>query len=302
MKKIRIVILSITAFSLFCSLFFNLSYVIYDKVYECDNVLINSVNRTISSHCLTFIILFLVTLGWYLYHKKDRPESVTNFMILLLYIAYSVSFVFDIIDLVKTYKEVVPTSGTPEMLSKYLTYEICYNFSLVILAAPGVWIIVLIIPAFFHFVASVCTGGFDNVPEPDNIYGFMYTVIGICYIVTFIMIGFITSIEDFTIMFALNDNGLIMTVIILSFILCAGLRFNSIVLNIFNIVANQVFIFVWLVILIYNTGYGWVERYHSIYHFVFIIPMSVLAVFILIHYLRIDRFYKGRTKNFINEK
>ena len=179
-------------------------------------------------------------------------------------------------------------------------YDAAASFSLTILIAPGAWNIFALIPLLFHFIASVSTNGYDNVPEPDNIYAFMYTLIGICYLGTLILLNFTVHSSVFSAMFALNENGLIMTIMILTFILCAGLRFNSVVLNFFNIIMNFAFIIVWLIILFYN-AYETLYSFMSLYHFIFIIPMAILSIFILIHYIKVDRFYKGRTKNFLKE-
>jgi len=287
MKKLRLVILSFSAFSLFCSIFFNLAFIIYDKTHNLNNSLINSIKIPIASNIFVFIVMFVIILLWYLYHRKDRAESITNGLVLLMYLAYATIFVFGLIKNINLYN----TLGENEL---------AVDFSMVILLAPGAWYVIGLIPVLFHFIASVSTNGFDNVSEPDNIYGFMYTTIGSCYLLTLILINFTVNNKPLTTMFTLGVNGLVMTITILTFILCAGLRFSSVGLNVFNIVMNNAFLVVWFIIPIYNK-YDATLVYLSMYHLIFIIPMFVLSFFILIHYLKIDRFYKGRTKNFLKE-
>ena len=294
MKKLRLVVLSFSAFSLFCSVFFNLAYIIYENkyvTYKGDPL--NLIKILFASNPIVFIVMFAIVLIWYIYHRKDRAESITNGLVLLMYVAYAVFFVLAILKLYDIWG--------PNLRGKEpYDYDAAASFSLAILLAPGAWNIIALIPLLSHFIASVSTNGYDNVSEPDNIYAFMYTTIGICYLGTLLLLNFTAHSRIFSAMFALNENGLIMTIMILTFILCAGLRFNSVVLNIFNIVMNFAFIIIWLVILIYN-AYETLYVYMSLYHFIFIIPMAVLSIFILIHYIKVDRFYKGRTKNFLHE-
>ena len=104
MKKLRLVILSFTAFSLFCSLFFNLAYVIYDKENKLNNELINSIKRPLAGNLITFIVIFAIVLIWYLYHRKDRAESITNGLVFLMYLVYLVFFIFTALDYYKLYQ------------------------------------------------------------------------------------------------------------------------------------------------------------------------------------------------------
>ena len=290
MKKLRIVILSLSVFSLFCSLFFNLSYIIYDSTNKLNNSLIKLIEMPISSNIFTFVIMSAIIIIWYIYHRKDRAESITNGLVLLMYLVY---LTFAIVDAIKLYE--LPLRSANDELSM-----LAYDFSMAIFVAPATWIVISIIPVLLHFIASVCTGGYDNVSEPDNIYGFMFTIIGFCYLITMLFVGFATKTPVFTRIYALNENGLIMTVTILTFILCAGFRFNHVVLDVFNIFMHLLFIIVWFIILIHNK-YSATQTYLAMYHFIMIIPLFVLSFFVLNHFVKIDRFYKGSTKNFLNE-
>lgn len=288
MKKLRLVILSFTAFSLFCSLFFNLAYVIYDKENKLNNELINSIKRPLAGNLITFIVIFAIVLIWYLYHRKDRAESITNGLVFLMYLVYLVFFIFTALDYYKLYQG----SGYNQLW---------FSFSLIIFITPGMWLLVSIIPLFLHFIASVSTNGYDNVPEPDNIYGFMFTISGICYLATMIVVGVLGGNNITPSIFAFKENGLVMVFIVLTFILCAGLRFNFVILDIFNIVMHFAFIIIWFVIMLYNK-YSGTQTYLAMYHFIFLIPMFVLSFFILNHFIKVDRFYKGITKNFLKDK
>lgn len=302
MKKLRLVILSLSVFFLFASAFFNLAYIIIDKTYKMNNELINAIRIPFASNFFVFLVMMLITLAWYLFHLKDRNESVTSGLVYLMYLVYLAFFIFACIKLNNIYQD-VNIYNNEYHFENYISGnpDIWFGMSLIILIVPGMWNIISVIPLTLHFIASVATNGYDNVPEPDNIYGFMFTVIGLCYLGAMVVTGFACQDSITASMFAFQENGLIMTIITLTFILCAGLRFNSIILDVFNIVMNFIFIIVWIIILCINKDYTSVHIYYGMYHLIFIIPMFILSFFILNHFVKIDRFYKGRTKNFINE-
>ena len=287
MKKLRMVILSFSAFSLFYSIFFNLVCLSVNNKYGNNNDFINDICRPIASNVFVLLVMFAIILIWYIYHKKDRPESVTNFIIFLMFIIYLALFINGF------YK-----------LDKFYGFNDIHDSSLyanVLHIIPGMWMALGIFPAFLHFIASIYTGGFDNAEEPYNIYGFVYTIIGFCYIPSFIIAGLVGSGCELD-LYILGKYGLIYTFIILTFILCAGLRFNAVTLNIINIVMNSGFVIAWFVIMVTLKGDG-----ASIYallcslNLIMCIPQAVLSVLILRRYILVDRFYKGRTKNFLDE-
>ncbi|MBP5445283.1 MAG: hypothetical protein J6Y28_03840 [Acholeplasmatales bacterium] len=287
MKKLRIVILSLSVFSLFCSAFFNLGYIIHDKTENMNNTLINSIKIPFGSNFFLFLVMFIIVLVWYLYHLKNRAESITNGIMLLLFLAYIVIGLIGLKELI----DLTKTEGVRD--------SVWFNYSLAILIAPGMWNIINFIPVLLHFIASVQTGGYDNVGEPDNPFGFMFTIIGLCYLITLITIGLAMHNDLFIGVFALYENGLITSLIMLVFILCAGLRFNSAILDAFNILMQFIFVISWIVIPLYNRDYLTVQKYFCIYHIVFVIPMFILSIFIFKHYIEIDRFYKSRTGVFL---
>ena len=88
MKKLRLVILSLSIFSLFTSAFFNLAIRIMDKTYKMNNELINAVKIPFASNFFVFLVMMLITIAWYVFHIKDRNESVTNGLMLLMYLIY----------------------------------------------------------------------------------------------------------------------------------------------------------------------------------------------------------------------
>lgn len=298
MKKLRLVILSFAIFSLFINMFLHLAIVIYDKSYESISTgyvpLKDAIEVPFSANIFVSFFMFIVVLIWYLYHRKDRAESITNFLIMILYIAYGIIYVICAFRLNSSFM------NTEKYVGYQSNNDVWKYYSLAIFITSGMWLIISIIPVILHFIASVCTGGFDNVPEPDNIYGFMFTLIGICYLLTLLVLGLIGE-HEFSQILALNENGLIYTFIVLTFILCAGLKFNFVVLDIFNIVVHFIYINVWIGIMIINTHYYAIHRYLAFYNLIFLIPMAVLSIFILKHFIQIDRFYKGRTKNFLND-
>lgn len=301
MKKLRLVILSLSIFSVFTSAFFNLAYIVIDNTYNMNNELINAIRIPFASNFFTFLVMMLITLAWYLFHIKDRNESITSGLVLLMYLVYLVFFILACVKLYEIYQD-ISTYNENYHFEKYLdSPNIWYSLSLIILVTPGMWNLISLIPLLLHFIASVATNGYDNVPEPDNIYGFMFTTIGLCYIGAMVVTGFACKDSITAAMFAFKENGLIMTIITLTFILCAGLRFNSVILDVFNIVMNFIFIITWIVILSINKTYTAIHIYYGMYHLIFIIPMFILSFFILKHYVLVDRFYKGITKNFINE-
>ena len=298
MKKLRLVILFFAAFSLFINLFLHIAVLVYDNSYKTTQVgyasLKDAIEVPFSANIFVTLVIFILVLIWYIYHRKDRAESITNFLIMMLYIAYAIIYVICAFRLNSSFMNIEKAVG--------YTYnnDVWKYYSLAIFITSGMWLIISIIPVILHFIASVCTGGFDNVPEPDNIYGFMFTLIGICYLLTLLVLGLMGEYE-FAQILSLNENGLIYTFIVLTFILCAGLKFNFVVLDIFNIAVHSIYIIAWIVIIAINGHYYGIHRYLSIYNLLFLIPMAVLSVFILRHFLLVDRFYKGRTKNFLNE-
>ena len=302
MKKIRIVVLYMSAFSLFVSAFFNLAYVIFDKAYKLNNSLINSLVTPFASSFFVFLVMFIITLIWYLYHRKDRAESLTNGLILLMYLIYLAFFIVGVNKLNNIFND----RSTYNELYKFglilgeSNKNIWFDFSIIILVIPGMWNVISVFPLALHFLVSIMTNGYDNVPEPDNIYGFMYTIIGICYLVTMLIVGSIASDSYITSIFAFLENGLIMTITTLTFILCAGLRFNSVVLDIFNIFMDFIIVIVWIVIMCIN-NYSGAQLYLITYHLLFNTSLFVLSFFVLNHYILVDRFYKGITKNFLKE-
>ena len=288
MKKIRLAVLSLMAFSLFCSIFWNIYFLIYDNCFSYNHKFISSLEIPLSSNIITIIVMSIIVVIWYIYHKKNRAESITNFLIFVLYSAYLVFFILGFLHL----KEAFTTSKEIGDVWKHYSYA---NY-----VSTGMMLAISFIPVLLHFIASICTGGFDNVGEPDNMFAFIYTTIGLCYIPTIIALG-VAGPCEIPNAFGLEGNGLIYTIIFLTFILCAGLRFNSAVLDIFNIVMNFIFIVWWIVIICITKESKGLYFYLYSFNLIMIIPMFVLSFFIYNHYIKIDRFYKGRTKNFLNE-
>ena len=289
MKKLRLVILSLSSFSLICSTFFYIALFIYNKTNNLNETITNDVKIPIASNYFIFLSFFLIVLVWYIYHKKDRAESITNGLMLLIHLIYSIVFAFGL-------KEILGLENF-----NLVKDTLWYSFSIILLLAPGMWIVISIIPTALHFIASIQTGGYDNVPEPDNIYGFMFTIIGICYILTMISISLTVQNDLFTSIFELYENGLIISLCILTFILCSGLRFNSAILDSFNILMQLTFTISWIVIPFYNSEYTRFQKYLCLYHLLMVTPMFVLSIFILKHYIQIDRFYKSRTSIFLDK-
>ena len=288
MKKIRLAVLLLMSFSLFCSLFWNLFFLIYDSYFKYSHKFISSLDIPLSGNIIIIAIMFALVLVWYLYHKKDRAESITNIIIFLVYLVYLALFINGGFKLKNDYT-----------LEKEIG-DVWKYYSYVNYVSTGSMLAVSIIPVSLHLFASLGTGGYDNVSEPDNMYGFIYTTLGLCYILVLLLMG-CTEKCELTDAYALNQNGLIYTIIFLTFILCAGLRFNSVVLDIFNIVMNFIFIISWIVIICITKENTLIYFYLYSYNLVFIIPMFVLSFYILIHYIKIDRFYKGNTRNFLND-
>lgn len=302
MKKLRLVILSLSIFSLFTSAFFNLAIRIMDKTYKMNNELINAVKIPFASNFFVFLVMMLITIAWYVFHIKDRNESITSGLVYLMYLVYLVFFIFACVKLYDIYQN-IGSYNEKYHLENYISNnpDVWLGMSIILLVVPGMWNLISVIPLTLHFIASVATNGYDNVPEPDNIYGFMFTTIGLCYLGAMVVTGFACKDSITATMFAFKSNGLIMTITTLTFILCAGLRFNSIILDVFNIVMNFIFIIVWIIILSINKSYTSIHIYYGMYHLIFIIPMFVLSFFILKQYVLVDRFYKGITKNFLKE-
>ena len=240
MKKLRLVVLSLSVFSLFTSAFFNLAYIIFDKTYKMNNELINAIKIPFASNFFLFLVMTLITIAWYIFHIKDRNESITSGLVLLMYLIYLVLFIFAAIKLHDIYKDISTYSQTYN-LDKYVSGnpDVWFSLSLVILVTPGMWNLISVIPLLLHFTASVATNGYDNVPEPDNIYGFLFTIIGLCYLGAMVITGFACYDSVTASMFAFKENGLIMTIITLTFILCAGLRFNSVILDVLGIKSRE---------------------------------------------------------------
>lgn len=288
MRKIRLAVLLLISFSLFCSIFWNIFFLIYDSYFKYSHKFISSLEIPLSGNIIIIAIMFTIVLIWYIYHKKDRAESITNFLILAMYLIYLVFFVLGFFKL----KNAFTIDKEIGDIWKYYSYA---NY-----VSTGVMLVISIIPLLLHFAVSVATGGYDNVSEPDNIYGFIYTTIGLCYIPMILLLGCAEKCE-LTDVYALNQNGLIYTFIFLTFILCAGLRFNSVVLDFLNIVMNFIFIVSWIVIICITKTNKLIYFYLYSFNLIIIIPMFVLSFYILIHYVKIDRFYKGNTKNFLND-
>lgn len=289
MKKIRMFMLSLASFSVFYSIFWYIFSLVYDhsKEHQYDGgttSFMAGVKIPFAANIITIVIMFALVLIWYIYHKKDRTESVSNFIIFIIcaiYLAFFIKGIADIFD------------GDAIWFSNWGDY------SLAILLTSGFPLAVLVVPAFLHLIASFYTGGFDNVGEPYNIYGFIFTSIGVCYIPFFLIINFTNNKALLLDVFALNENGLIYTLIILTFVLCAGLRFNAITINIINIVMNFGFIISWIVIMAIHSDSAYI--YLCSLNLIMAIPQAVLSIFILKHYIQVDRFYKGQTKNFLND-
>ena len=282
MKKLRIVVLSLSAFSLFYSLFWYIYSLVFNNS-SADKFFLN-IKLPISANIFTILFMFSCVLIWFIYQRKVREESVSNFIMFCLYLAYLILFIVGIVKI----------SKMEDGLWKEYSYAVAVT--------SGFFLVVSIIPVFLHFVASICTGGYDNVEDPYNIYGFIYTIIGLCYIPFFLFLGLLGSkykLSPFIDVFVLNDNGLIYTFIMLTFILCAGLRFNMVVIDILNIIMEFSFIIWWIVIIAnYKAG---TYVYLSIVNIIMTVPLFVLSIFILHHYIFYDRFYKGQTKNFLKD-
>ena len=287
MKKLRMVILSLSAYSLFVSIFWLLYALVFNNSDYgnslIDNSLLNNLKIPFATNSLVILFMFGITLGWYIYHKKDRPESVTNAIIFILYLIYLGLYIFGIVDICKN----------ADLSS------MCGSQSLIISITSGTGLALASFPTLMHLIASVYTGGFDNTDEPYNIYAFVYTIIGFCYITFFLTVTFIDTWYIFIDVFALNENGLIYTLIILTFILCAGLRFNAVTINIINITLTSGFVISWIIIIIIHNDV--LYRFLCTFNLLMCIPLAVLSVFILKRYIQVDRFYKGRTKNFLDE-
>lgn len=286
MKKLRIVILSLMTFSLFCSLFFSYFNLYYDIVNNYNGEFLKKLDITIAANPIVYVVMFVVVLLWYVYHREDRNESITNGLILLMYLVYLALFIFSYITV----------EGPSHNHEKYIVS------SYIVFMVPGFWLIISIIPVTLHFIASVKTGGYDNVGEPDNMFAFMATLIGLTYIITLILTVFITYFYDsdsvILQVYSLDENGLVYTLIIVSFILCAGFRYNYNWVNLLNISMNFTFTIWWIVLV---AKYNGVQRLLATYNLIFIIPLFVLSIFIFIHYLNYDRFYKSRTKLYLDK-
>ena len=277
MKKIRIVVLFFSGFSFLYSIF----WLIFLKCFNINDLLVDKINIPLSANALITSFVFIVTLIWYIYELKVREESISSFIIFIIYLAYSIIFLIDMINIYN--KDLLIDS------KNYL-----FDFTL----TSGVWIIISLVMVFLHFIASVEMNGHDNVDEPTNIFGFVYTIIGFCYIAFILILNVVNSyyIED---VYVLRENGLLYTLVILSYILVAGLRFNSILLNILNIILNFIFT-IWFMVVTFTYNEN-VCKYLCSMNVFLVLPMFVLSIFILIHYINYDRFYKGRTKNFLND-
>ena len=288
MKKLRMVILSLSAFSLFYTLFWLLYTVVYDnsdyKVMYNKGALLSNLKMPFATNVFVVIFMFAITLIWYIYHKKDRPESISNAAIFILYLVYLGLYIFGLVD--------IYTKGN-------IFTNMYDSQSFTISITSGAGLAVATFPILMHLIASVYTGGFDNTDEPYNIYGFVYTTIGFCYILFFVIITFAHPWNVICDVFALTENGLIYTLIILTFMLCVGLRFNAVTIDVINIILNFGFVISWIVIIaIHKDG---VYKYLCMLNLIMCIPLAVLSIFILKRYIQVDRFYKGRTKNFLNE-
>ena len=286
MKKIRLVILSLVTFSLFSTAFFYLFFLIYANKYNYNNDFFKRLEITISSNIITTLIMFLIVLLWYLYHIKDRKESYTSGILLVIFIIYLALFINGYFKIDKN-----NFIGSDGFIFK--------SFSFIIYYVSGIWLIVSLIPIALHLIASICTGGFDNVGEPDNIYGFIFTILGLCFIITLIAIALVDTYYGDTLVsnvYSIEENGLVYSLIVLTFILCAGLRFNHIILNIINTVMNFTFVIWWICIMFSYKNDVLVCSYLALYNLIVLIPMFVLSIFIFKHYIQVDRFYKSRTK------
>lgn len=277
MKKIRIVVVFFAGFALLYSLF----WTIYLKAFNINDKLIDPVSVPIASNIFTFLIVFIPTFAWFIYELKLREESKTSFVIFIIHLAYAIIFLINLITILKSNIDIDSR-----------------NYSLAILLTSGSWVVISVIPLFIHLVASVEMGGHDNVDEPTNIFGFFYTIIGFCYIAFILILNWLNPpfVEE---VFVLKENGLLYTLIILSYILVAGLRFNSVTLNILNITLNLIFT-IWLIVIVCKYDEN-IHRYLCSLNLLITIPMLVLSVFILKRYIEYDRFYKGRTKNFLKD-
>ena len=193
MRKLRMVIMSLAAFSLFYTVFWYLFSVIYDHKYESSIGFLKNVKLPLAANIFIILLMFAITLVWYLYHKKDRTESVSNFAILAIYVIYLVLYIVGIVDIYHR------TGGWGSEWN---------GFASGILLTSGICLVIAVVPLFMHFIASIYTGGFDNVGEPYNIYGFVYTTIGLCYIPFFLIINFTNQNSLLLKVFALNENGL----------------------------------------------------------------------------------------------
>ena len=283
MKKLRIVVLSMTAFSLFYSFY----WLIYGAIYKNKMGVSFSkeINNPIASNIFVILFMFLIVLAWYIYQLKIRSESVSNGIVFGIFLVYLVLF---IIGISQVYNDTHITDEFKE-------------YSLARIISIGGFLAISFIPALLHFVASVATGGYDNVSEPYNLYGFIYTIIGFGYIPVILFFGLVASRYKSTPLldvFALNDNGLIYTFIILSFVFCAGLRFNLVIANIINNLFYFTFIIWWIVIM---SKYNTMNAFLCSLNLIMVIPMFILSIFTFYYFMKIDRFYKGQTKNFLND-
>lgn len=277
MKKIRIVVVFFAGFALLYSLF----WTIYLKAFNINDKIVDAVNVPISANIFSFIIIFASSLLWFIYELKLREESKTSLIIFLLHLAYAIIFTVDLIRILKS--DVSAESK---------------DYSLSIILTSGLWVVASVVPLFIHLVASIEMGGHDNVEEPTNIFGFFYTIIGFCYIVFILILNCLNPLYC-ELVFVLGENGLLYTLIIISYILVAGLRFNSVILNILNIVLNLTFS-IWLIVLVCRYDQN-IHKYLCSLNLFITLPMLVLSVFILKRYIQYDRFYKGRTKNFLKD-
>ncbi len=283
MKKLRIVVLSLSAFSLFYSFY----WLIYGAIYKSKMGISfsKSINSPIASNIFVILFMFLIVLAWFIYQLKIRTESISNGIMLIVFLVYLGLFILGVF---QVYNDMSITDEFKE-----------YSFA--ILVSEGFWLAISAIPVLLHFIASVSTGGYDNVSEPYNLYGFLYTIIGFGYIPCILFFGLIASRYKSTPLldvFALNDNGLIYTFVILSFILCAGLKFNLITINIINNIFYFTFIIWWIVIM---SRYNTINAYLCSLNLIMVIPMFVLSIFTFYYFMKVDRFYKGQTKNFLND-
>ena len=139
MKKLRLVILSLSIFSVFTSAFFNLAYIVIDNTYNMNNELINAIRIPFASNFFTFLVMMLITLAWYLFHIKDRNESITSGLVLLMYLVYLVFFILACVKLYEIYQD-ISTYNENYHFEKYLySPNIWYSLSLIILVTPCMW-------------------------------------------------------------------------------------------------------------------------------------------------------------------